>query len=63
MAGLKSSAFTCTGWHGACTGVTLVTKSVQTGVGVMLWCPSCRVAADLEAVGERVDVHQSKVSR
>lgn len=63
MANLKSAAFSCKSWHGPCANVTLVTKSVQTGIGVMLWCPDCRCAADLEAVGDRLDVQASKAVR
>jgi len=58
--GLKSIAFACPDWHaGPKCVVSLVPKGVSTGIGVMLWCATCRCACDLEATGQRVSVTDS----
>lgn len=40
-------------WHASCSGVEL---HMHPGRGPVLWCPSCRCMASLEAVAAKVDL-------
>lgn len=56
--GTKSTAFDCSEWHPDLNCIV----TVVTGYGgqlVKLWCGTCRVLADIEAVSRRIDCMDS----
>lgn len=48
-------AYDCSQWHSACPGVQVI----DVGGFAKLWCPTCRVYADLQAVSPKFASHKS----
>lgn len=50
--------YDCSTWHGQCAGVVALTSHAS-GKGIVLYCPSCRCVADMEAVSGKMSAEES----